>query len=186
MRQFNINKAEGFSLLMTMLLFVALTVVGLAVMRSGIITEKQAINIQEKSVTFHAAQSANNAVVDTMVNSINVITEAMDNVTNVSNNYRNHNQDYSVCIDEKGKVLETCATQFESGLVANSRVYYRGCATANLCQGYSAGLDSQISCHVIELKGKGFFDTDSDGNADATESQTDINQWATRAAQSCT
>ncbi|WP_251360053.1 hypothetical protein [Kangiella sp. TOML190] len=179
------SNQKGFSLLMTMLLFVALTVVGLAIMRSGILSEKQAINIQEKSVTFHAAQSANNAVLGSLREDIVVWNNAIAVVTNTNNNFRNHNTGYKTCIDGQGKPLATCTTSFESGISAYTRTFYRGCADASLCQGYSAGAGAGIKCHAVELVGTGFLDYDNDGVDSADDSKTNINQWATTPLASC-
>ena len=61
----NMNKESGFSLVISLLLLMTLTIIGLSIMRSGVLSEKQASNIQEKSVSFHGAQSSNNSVIET-------------------------------------------------------------------------------------------------------------------------
>jgi hypothetical protein len=176
------KKNEGFSLLMTMVLFVALTVVGIAVMRSGILSEKQTINIQESSTVFHVSQSANNAVLNALDYSINIHLDAFEeSKNNRGNNYKNHNRSKKYCIDDVGQPVE-CNTnpKFKDPLLASTDVYYRGCEKGLRCAGYSATQAAAIACYALELHGTGYIDSNSNNSLDNDESKTVINQWATR------
>ena len=174
-------KNDGFSLLLTLILFVTLTIVGVAVMRSGILSEKQTINIQEASTTFHVSQSANNAVINALDYSVDIPLEAYEEAKNNSNNnYKNHNRAKTYCIESDGSVVDCAGVQkFKGPFTASTNVYYRGCEKGLRCSGYSATNDSAIGCYAIEMHGTGYIDANSNNVADDSESKTTINQWAT-------
>ncbi|MRX27097.1 PilX N-terminal domain-containing pilus assembly protein [Kangiella sp. HZ709] len=170
------TKKSGFSLLTSLLLLAALTVVGLAIMRSGILSEKQSANVQEKSVTFHSAQSANNATIESYRYDQTILAQAVTLSPNAT---------LDTCLDEKGKVTMNCTTPTsidKSGgiLLAQTKTEYKECLKAQKCTGNSSGLfsDNTIGCNVFEHDGEGWLDKDGDAALDADETASQIDQWS--------
>ncbi len=167
-------KQRGFSLLTSLLLLLALTVIGLTMMRAGVLSEKQSANIQEKSVTFHSAQSSNNATIESYRYDSDILASALDAKNGLA-----------TCLNEKGVVSKDCskATAVDragGNLLAKTLTTYRTCLKAQKCTGNSAGLfsDNSIGCNVFEHKGEGWLDKDGDGVLDADETTTEIDQWS--------
>lgn len=174
---------QGFSLVMVMLLFVALTIVGLAVMRSGILAEKQATNIQEKSVTFHAAQSSNNGTVNTYLYNKDILDKAVD-AAPLQADLSSHNQSYETCVDSEGTIAACDSTAYidsKGGAVrGETETFYRACYTALKCLGTSADVyaDNNVGCNIFEHDGTGYIDSQKNATADSDETVTEINQWS--------
>ncbi|RDX37453.1 hypothetical protein DZA50_01770 [Kangiella sp. HD9-110m-PIT-SAG07] len=194
------TKQSGASLVLVMLFFVALTVVGLAVMRSGILSQKQANNIHEKSVSFHIAQTSNNAVTQSYRDRLpGGFQEAYVNGTvlpapNTGHipTLLAHTNSFTTCVGEDGKIAE-CGDSptIDNGgtdgvLVAQTENFYRGCARGGFsCPGMSSGIgdDNNLGCSFFEHRGKGFIDVDGD-YAEAGDTITEINQWS-QTVQAC-
>ncbi len=178
------NNQSGFSLLVTVMLFVALTIVGLAVMRSGILSEKQSVNIQEKSVSFFGAQSANNSTIESYHYNT-AILEAAVTAAAGEVDLSTHNKSSKTCVDSKGIITTSCsslpALDDDAGILkASTDTFYRSCLTALKCSGNSAGLYSEnsVGCNVFQHKGSGIVDIDKNGVKSSGESKTDIEQWS--------
>jgi len=180
------SKQQGASLVMVMLLFVALTVVGLAVMRSGILSQKQANNIHEKSVSFHVAQTSNNAVIQSTVDP-NFKDEFHDNTVHLSPKTNSkaimlaHNVSYTTCVGEKGEVIDCANNPSIDGadgvMVGETVNFYRGCSKGNnMCFGMSA--DGDHGCTYYEHRGTGYIDISGDHVQDSNETVTELNQWS--------
>ena len=180
---YQVRKSQGFSLLIVVILFMALTVVGLAVMRSGILSEKQAGNFQENSVTFHTAQSTNNAVIRSYNYDKSFLDKAVE-AAPAAGDLTTHTNGYTTCIDAKGNMSD-CATSVytdadDGVLFASTETLYRECARALKCLGNSADLTSnnKFACNTFEHKGKGLIDNvEKNAQQDSGETQTEINQW---------
>lgn len=193
------NKQSGASLVLVMLFFVALTVVGLAVMRSGILSQKQANNIHEKSVSFHIAQTSNNTVTQSYRDRtpggfqeqfINGTVLPAPNTNHIPTLLA-HTNSYITCVGDKGQVAD-CGSNptvdnngADGVMVAQTENFYRGCSSGGFsCPGMSSGIGGpQIGCSFFEHRGKGFIDVD--GNYDETgDTVTEINQWS-QTVQAC-
>ena len=188
------SNQSGLSLVFVMLLFIALTVVGIAVMRSGILSQKQAVNIQERSVSFHIAQSSNNAVAQSYSDptfrttfNTNVVDPAPN--TNDIPTLLTHTTSYTTCVGEKG-VIGDCADNPKldgARMVGNTASFYRGCSAGGFsCPGMSSGIGSQntLGCSFFEHDGRGFVDSNNDNALDDSETETRINQWS-QTVQAC-
>ena len=189
MKVLNIEKQQGFSLVIVMLLFLALTVVGISVLRSGVLSEKQAINIQEKSATFHAAQSANLGV----INSYHYDKTQIFQIVNASigaGDLMTHTQARTTCVTDNGTVgdcsAETYIDNNEGGVTRGTADnYYRACHKALRCLGTSADInaESKVGCNLFEHDGTGYLDNVvKDQTINAGESISEINQWSTLVA----
>lgn len=195
------TKQSGASLVLVMLFFVALTVVGLAVMRSGILSQKQANNIHEKSVSFHVTQTANNAVTqsyrDTTAGGFRskfidgtVLTAPK---TNHIPTLLAHTNNFKTCVGDKGAIVD-CADQptLDNGgkdgvMVGQTLSYYRGCSAGGfVCPGMSSGIgsDNIMGCSFFEHDGTGYIDVVKNYAPDSEETVTEINQWS-QAVQAC-
>lgn len=193
-----IKKQEGASLVLVMLLFVALTVVGLAVMRSGILSQKQANNIHEKSVSFHVAQTSNNAVAQSYRDSTFRNTFISGTVipapkTNHIPTLLAHTQSLKTCVGAKGEIIKcsdspTLDNNGTGGvMVGQTESFYRGCSAGGfVCPGMSSGIgsDNILGCSFFEHRGDGFIDLSGNQIADNDETITQINQWS-QAVQAC-
>lgn len=180
---------KGFSLVIVMLLFLALTVVGIAVLRSGVLSEKQAINIQEKSATFHAAQSSNMGIINSYHYDKTHIYKVVDASVGAAD-LMTHTQARTTCVFDNGDVGDCDEDAYidnnESGVMRGSTdSYYRACHKALRCLGTSADIDSdsKIGCNLFEHDGTGFLDNVNTNQAvDAGESSSEINEWTTLVA----
>lgn len=166
---------DGFSLIIALVLLTTLTVLGLSIMRSGILSEKQATNIQEKSVSFHGAQSSNNGVIESYRYDKDLLASALEA----------EDKGVSTCIDFNGKITEKCAnpTPIDSAngvLKAQSDTFYKNCLGALKCTGNSSGMFSQntVGCNVFQHDAVGWVDADGDGVEDSNEAKTEIEQWS--------
>lgn len=189
MQVFNIRRQHGFSLVIVMLLFVALTVVGISVLRSGVLSEKQAVNIQEKSATFHAAQSSNFGI----INSFHYDKDKIYQVVNESAgaaDLMTHTKAKTTCVSDHGAVgdcsEETYIDNNESGVMRGlTDNYYRACHKALRCLGTTADISSEnkVGCNLFEHDGTGFLDNVvTDQVKSSGESISKINQWTTLVA----
>lgn len=186
MNQLIVKKQAGTSLVIVMLLFVALTVVGLSVLRSGLLSEKQSVNMQEKSVSFHTAQSSNSAVVQSFDDATfraTYLDEVVNKApkTNSIPELLNNTVSYETCVGENG-VIGNCADAALDGgsLVGKTKSFYRGCSAGGLsCPGNSAvmGGDGNVACIFFEHKAVGFIDSNGNKSLDSDETNTKINQW---------
>lgn len=166
---------QGFSLVLSMVFFIALTVVGLAVMRSGLLSERQASNLQEKSVTFHGAQTSNNAIIESYRYDRSVLAKAVSA----------GDTGWWGCVDEEGDV-SACSdgvnsVDKEDGvLLAKTNSVYKNCLRASRCIGNSAGLfsDNTIGCNVFQHNGIGWIDANGNDVNDDDETQSEIEQWS--------
>ncbi|MCW8856891.1 MAG: hypothetical protein OQJ95_05955 [Kangiella sp.] len=170
-----LKNESGFSLLIALIILMSLTIVGLAIMRSGVLSEKQAANIQEKSVSFHGAQSSNNGVIESYRYNPNLLAETLDAPA----------QTIATCIDSAGNVSRDCDTlptiDNASGVLKGiTQTRYKQCLTALKCTGNSAGMSNPnpIGCNVFQHIGTGWVDIDGDGAEDADEAKTQIEQWS--------
>lgn len=168
------NQQKGFSLVIALLLLSTLTIIGLAIMRSGVLSEKQAVNIQEKSVSFHGAQTSNNGVIESYRYDQSVLSSTLDaGATGID-----------TCVDNTGTVTTNCQTpksiDASNGVLkALTGTIYKECLTALKCSGNSAGMFGQnsVGCNVFQHKGYGWVDVDGDNVEDANEARTEIEQW---------
>lgn len=189
MQILNANKQSGFSLVIVMLLFVALTVVGISVLRSGVLSEKQAVNIQEKSATFHAAQSSNLGVINSYHYDKTQIFKIVDASTGAGD-LMTHTQARTTCVMDNGTVgdcsAETYIDNNENGVTRGiTDNYYRACHKALRCLGTSADInsDSKVGCNLFEHDGTGYLDNvTKDQVINPGESLSEINQWSTLVA----
>lgn len=170
-----LKNESGFSLLIALMILMALTIVGLAIMRSAVLSEKQAANIQEKSVSFHGAQSSNNGVIESYRYNPNLLAETLDAP----------DQTIDTCIDSAGNVSRDCGTlptidKVGGVLKGITETRYKQCLTAMKCTGNSSGMTSSnpIGCNVFQHMGTGWVDIDGDGVEDANEAKTQIEQWS--------
>lgn len=169
------QKQSGFSLVIALLLLMTLTIIGLAIMRSGVLSEKQASNIQEKSVSFHGAQTSNNSVIETYRYDQNILAQTL-NAKDLK---------IKTCVDYTGKVTTDCGTKptidtAQGVLKGDTDTTYRGCPGALKCVGNSAGMNNQnsVGCNVFQHQGEAWVDSDRDGVEDANEAKTQIEQWS--------
>lgn len=171
----NMNKESGFSLVISLLLLMTLTIIGLSIMRSGVLSEKQASNIQEKSVSFHGAQSSNNSVIETYRYDQTILAQTL-NAKDLK---------IKTCVDHTGSVTTDCDTTptIDSAtgvLKGGTDTTYQGCPKAFKCVGNSAGMNNQnsVGCNVFQHQGEAWVDADRDGVEDANEAKTQIEQWS--------
>ncbi len=171
----NLSRQKGMSLLVVLMLLAAVTIATLSVMKSGVFSEKQASNLQEKSLSFNGAQSSNNGVIESFRYDKDIIGAAViagDNGINT-------------CIDHKGDVITNCNTVVsideENGVLKGStNTVYRECQRASKCPGFSAGMlvENTIGCNTFQHNGTAWVDSTNNDARDENESLTEIEQWS--------
>ncbi|GAA0197575.1 hypothetical protein GCM10009123_01000 [Kangiella japonica] len=171
----NRNKQSGFSLIISLLLLMTLTIIGLAIMRSSILSEKQASNVQEKSVSFHGAQTTNNSIVESYRYDQAILAQTL-NAKDLT---------IKTCVDYTGNVTTDCdvtpTIDSSTGVLkGGTDTTYRGCPSAFKCVGNSSGMNNKntVGCNVFQHYGEAWVDSNRDGIEDANEAKTEIEQWS--------
>lgn len=194
------NAQNGAALITSLVILLVLTLIGIAAISRGAMQMTIAGNSQQSAMSFAAAQSASNgevalgnlgtnwAVAGQVINDsiiANPTGSAAANAVNqsvvtcrtsgASSTSRVTTSATASC-DQATDLLAT-----NSSLRGRSMMFFRGKSPGSACKGYSSNMGNQatVTCYYFEVQGTGWFDNvTANGLPDATETQSQITQWA--------
>lgn len=163
-----------------------LAVLGVAIMSSGISSQKMANASQEDAMTFHAAQTANSSYSAAYQYDISHLLDTAENA--FWENLTTPRAGYVKCANDKGELVD-CSNEIRlesDGLLkAQVEAFYHNCERSALkCLGNSMDPNGALGCHAFQLVGEGHLDIDKDGVVDQGETNTHIEEWV-QVVRSC-
>jgi len=191
----NINhlaKQQGVALMLSLIMLLILTILGLSALTSSTNQEQISANIQQSKTAFYAAQSGVNSYTNEgntgndLTNNLHILalTRALANTANF--NSTSVSNALERCVTTNGLNSANCATAYLQGVFkARTRTWYRGClGPATACPGFSMGVGVTMpGCHQYQVEGTGWVDMDGNGAPDTTEeTQVIVDQWLTEVA----
>ncbi len=185
MNNFNPNSQRGFSLAVALIMMLVMSIVGISIMNSGILSQKMSAATQEHAVTFQAAQTANSSYISAYQYNQKHLLDTADKA--FWDDLSTPRTGYAKCTNNKGELVDcTNDVRLESDqlLKAEVEAFYHDCETAALkCMGNSWD-NSGLGCHSFQLLGEGILDIDKDGKKSAGELNTTIEEWV-QVVRSC-
>lgn len=183
---------KGVALLMSLIILLILTILGLSALTSSTNQEQISSNIQQAKTSFYSAQSAVNGYTNEgnagndLTNNAHILalTRAAANPANINSTAAADALERCVAAD--GSNSANCATAYLQGVFkARTRAWYRGCAgPATECPGFSLGVGTTMpGCHRYQVEGTGWVDMDGTAAPDANEeTQAVVDQWLSEVA----
>lgn len=162
------NTQTGATLLVSLLILIVLSVIGVAAMRGGLLQAMMASNTQQSNAAFYSAESAIGAYVSAANAGSDIVGDPLfDTLTS------GVGVPYTRYIDGTGALNASAATKLDTGSAnasVTSRVTAQYTGVCLACPGYSTSTD--MKCHVYQIDGQGTI-------GDATTTTT---LWATEIA----
>ncbi|NVJ68413.1 MAG: hypothetical protein HWE16_18140 [Gammaproteobacteria bacterium] len=185
MNNFNPSSQSGFSLAVALIILLVMSIVGISVMNSGILSQKMSSANQEHAMTFQAAQTANSTYISAYQYDQKHLLDTADKA--FWDDLSAPRAGYSKCTNNKGALVQ-CSddVRLESDqlLKAEVEAFYHDCETAALkCMGNSWD-NSGLGCHSFQLLGEGILDLNKDGKKGQGEINTNIEEWV-QVVRSC-
>jgi len=191
-QRLGVQPQSGAVLVVSLIMLMVLTVLGISALSTGTNSEQAAANIQQAKIAFFAGQSAvdsfafeGNAGNDlTNPNQILALTRALAN----PNNYASTSTANALtrCTAGNGSNQVDCAVNYLGSIFkARSRAWYRGClGPATACPGFSLGVGmASPGCHRYQIEGTGWVDLDGSAAPDGVnEPQATVDEWFSEVA----